>query len=283
MNSPHRTSALLVCGLSLVFSYAFFLLKHHPAFRDIIPFADDPYDAVGSFALIAANFLAAISLARVFLPQFVGRTASSLYISRTQAAVALCILMTVSTDATAMLRHVPKWKGAPGAPAMLAILLCLSAASLAMLLSICRSSRPPNPSRWTIAFAVFVGALLCLRFYPEALGDSILTHLVTIDFAGLLLFAPVTCFVMVLLPGEPSTLTLPPASRRPPAVPRWTIVALLGLSVGLAAFAAEVREPGSVPAGRFILVGSVYGYCGLSSLLIAYTFLRKPLGFLSAD
>jgi hypothetical protein len=30
-------------------------------------------------------------------------------------------------------------------------------------------------------------------------------------------------------------------------------------------------------------VGSVYAYLGLSGLLIAYAFLRKPLGFLITD
>lgn len=284
MKSRSTTNALLVCGLALLFSWAFFLLKHSPAFRDIIPFADDPYDAVGSFAFITADLLAATSLVRVLLPKFVGRSCDSLYVSRTQAAVALCILMTVSTDAIAMLRHTSKWSGAPGEPAMLTILACLLAGSIGVLLVVCRPSRPPNSRSSITACAVFLGTILCLWLYPESLIDSTLTHLVTIDLGALLLFAPVTFFVLALLPGDPSADHLSGASRGIGPVPRWAFAALLGLAVGLSAFLAEIRETlGSIPLGRLALVGSVYAYVGLSGLLIAYAFLRKPLGFLITD
>jgi hypothetical protein len=284
MKSRSLTNALLVCGLALLFSWVFFLLKHSPAFRDIIPFANDPYDAVGSFAFIAANLLAATSLVRVFLSQFFGSSGDSLYISRTQAAVSLCVLMTISADAIALLRHTSMWWGAPGEPAMLASLLCLLAASIGTLLLARRRSPSASPRRWFPASAVFLGTLLCLWLYPESLIDSTLTHLLTIDLGALLLFMPVTFFVLALLPVEPSTARPDRASRRRGVVPRWAVAALLGLAVGLSAFLAEIRETlGSIPFGRLVLLGSVYAWVGLSGLLIAYAFLRKPLGFLISD
>ncbi len=284
MKAASRTHALLVCGLALFFSYIFFLLKHAPAFRDIVPFGDDPYDAVGSLAVIVANLLAATSLVRAFLPRFAARNSNRLYASRTQAAVALCILITVLADAVALLRHPSQWTGAPGKPALLTALLCLAAASIAVLLVVCRPFRSSNALHWIAAFAVLLGTILCLWLYPESLIDKILTHLLTIDIGDLLLFAPVTFFVLALLPGEPPSAAFVRASRSRTPIPRWPFIALVGLAVGLCIFVAEIRHSsGSIPFARLALVASVYAYAGLSGLLIAYAFLRRPLGFVSAD
>lgn len=281
MKNPSLRSALLVCGLALFFSWAFFFLKHNPLLRNIIPFADDPYDAVGSLAFIATNLLAATSLARVLLPYFVGRSGAGIYISRTQAAVSFCVLMTVAADAIAMFRHLSQWRGTSGEPALLAILGSLLAASIGVLIIVCRRSQPPSFRIWATPSIIFLAALLCLWFYPESLIHNLLPHLITCDLADVLLAAPVASFALALFPGEcppkPHAHNLP---RRFGAVPRWIIVAFLGFAVGLAAFLAEIRESAaSIPMTRIAFVGSVYAYLGFSGLLIAYAFLRKPLGF----
>lgn len=281
MKTPSLRSALLVCGLALFFSWAFFVLKHNPLLRNVIPFADDPYDAVGSLAFIAANLLAPTSLARVLLPYFVGRSGAGVYVSRTQAAVSFCVLMTVAADAIAMFRHLSQWRGTSGEPALLAILGSLLATSVGVLIIVCRRSQPPSFRIWATPSIVFLAALLCLWFYPESLIHNLLPHLITCDFAGVLLVAPVASFALALFPGEsppkPHAHNLP---RRFGAVPQWIIVAFLGFAVGLAAFLAEIRESAaSIPMTRIAFVASVYALLGLSGLLIAYPFLRKPLGF----
>ncbi len=281
MKNPSLRSALLVCGLALFFSWAFFFLKHNPLLRNIIPFADDPYDAIGSLSFIAANLLAATSLARVLLPYFVGRSGASIYVSRTQVAVSFCVLMTVAADTIAMFRHLSQWRGTSGEPALLAILGSLLAASIGVLIIVCRRSEPPSFRIWATPCIVSLAALLCLWFYPESLIHNLLPHLITCDFADVLLVAPVASFALALFPGEaPPTPHVRSLSRRFGALPRWTIVAFLGFAVGLAAFLAEIRESAaSIPITRIAFVGSVYAYLGLSGLLIAYAFLRKPLGF----
>lgn len=281
MNSPSLRNALLVCGLAFFFSWAFFFLKHNPLLRDIIPFAEDPYDAIGSLAFIAANLLAATSLARVLLPHFIGRSGASIYVSRTQAAVSLCVLMAVAADAIAMLRHLSQWWGTSAAPALLAILASLLATSISMLIMVCRQSQPPSSRGWMTPGLIFSGSLLCLRFYPDSMVHNLLLHLITCDLADVLLAAPVAYFALALFPQQLSaTAHVARTSRAFGAVPRWTIVALLGLGIGLAAFLAEIRESAaSISITRIALVGSVYAYLGLSGLLIAYAFLRKPLGF----
>lgn len=281
MKNPSLRSALVVCGLALFFSWAFFFLKHNPLLRNVIPFADDPYDAVGSLAFIAANLLSATSLARVLLPYFVGRSGASIYVSRTQAAVSFCVLMTVAADTIAMLRHPSQWRGTSGEPALLAILAWLLAASIGVLIIICRRLRPSSFRIWATPSMVFLAALLCLWFYPESLIHNLLPHLVTCDLADVLLVAPVVSFALALFlghfPPKPHARNFP---RRFGAIPRWTIVAFLGFAVGLAAFLAEIRESAaSIPMTRIAFVGSLYAYLGLSGLLIAYAFLRKPLGF----
>jgi hypothetical protein len=285
MKSRPTFNAFLVCGLSLLFSYAFFLLKHHPAFRTIVPFGEDPYDAIGSLAFIAGNLLAATCLVRVLLPQLVGRSGGSLYVARTQAAVALCFLMTVFTDAIAMLRHPSQWRGSSGENALLTILSTLLAASFGVLIVIHPRAQPQSFGRWIMPGVVFIAALLCLWFYPESLIHNTVAHIITCDIANVLLIAPVAFFVMSLFPDEASQTTrVAGSSYDLGPIPRWTIVTLLGLSIGLTAFLAEIRESASsLPIARLAFVGSVYAYLGLSGLLIAYAFLRKPLGFLITD
>jgi hypothetical protein len=285
MKSRPKIDALLVCGLSLLFSYAFFLLKHHPAFRDIIPFGEDPYDAIGSLAIIAGNLLAATCLVRVFLPQLVGRSGGSLYVARTQAAVALCFLMTVFTDAIAMLRHLSQWRGSSAEHALLMTLGTLLAASLGVLIVVRPRAQPQSFGRWIMPCIALIAALLCLWFYPESLIHNTVAHIITCDISDVLLIAPVAFFVLRLFPDEASPTTSAAGSSHDlGSIPRWTIVTLLGLFIGLAAFLAEIRESaGSLPIARLAFVGSVYAYLGLSGLLIAYAFLRKPLGFLITD
>ncbi|HEV2578081.1 MAG TPA: hypothetical protein VGU25_12795 [Acidobacteriaceae bacterium] len=281
MKSPSLRNAILVCALAFFFSWAFFFLKHNPLLRDIIPFAEDPYDAIGSLAFIAANLLAATSLARVLLPRFMGRSGASIYVSRTQAAVSLCVLMTVSADTIAMLRHLSQWSGTPGEPDLLATLASMLAASIGVLIIVCHRSQRPGFRNWATACMIFFAALLCLWFYPESLIHNLLPHLITCDLADVLLAVPVASFALALFPSQHcSTPRIARTSLRFARIPHWTIVALLGLAIGLAAFITEIRESAaSVPITRLAFVGSVYAYLGLSGLLIAYAFLRKPLGF----
>jgi hypothetical protein len=165
------------------------------------------------------------------------------------------------------------------------ILGSLLTASIGVLIVIRPRAQPPSFGRWVMPCIVLVAALLCLWLYPESLIHNTVAHLITCDIADVLLIAPVAFIVLTLFPDEASQTThVAGSSHGFGSIPRWTIIALLGLSIGLTAFLAEIREsPGSLPAARLALVGSVYAYLGISGLLIAYAFLRKPLGFLIID
>lgn len=289
MKSRQKINASLVCGLFLLFSYAFFLLKHDPAFRDIIPFGEDPYDAMGSLAFIAGGLLAATCLVRILLPGFVGRSGAGVYVARTEAAISVCVLMTVSADVVAMLRHPSQWRGSPGETALLMILGTLLAASIGVLIVIRPRDPSPNFGRWIAPCIAFIAAILCLWLYPESVIHNTVAHIITCDIADVLLIAPVAFFVLALFPNKATQTTRVAGSSHRfghhfGSAPRWTVVTLLGLLIGLVAFLTEIRESaGSLPIARLAFVGSVYAYLGLSGLLIAYAFLRKPLGFLIID
>ena len=69
MSTILKRNAIALLGLAAFFGWAFGFAKHDPGLRNIIPFGEDPYDAVGSFGFITAGLLALVSLARTFLPR----------------------------------------------------------------------------------------------------------------------------------------------------------------------------------------------------------------------
>lgn len=276
-----RRNTVAVCGLALLFTWAFFFAKHDPALRAIIPFGDDPYDAVGSFAVIASVLLAFTSFARVFLPRLVDRTGAAIYVLRTQAAVASCVLVTVAADTVAMARHPSMWMGAAGQKNLLILLTALFASSCAVLSLVRNPQGPPTIGRLAQAACVWLGSLLVLCVYPENLIQGIAGHLFTVVLGDLLLFAPVAMLVRAWLPPAPDV------SNRGGDIPRRQIrylpllfSAITGLAVGAVALLTEMSEGGAPPPlGRLFFVAAVYLGLGMIGLLIGYAFLGRLLGF----
>jgi hypothetical protein len=93
-----RINALIVLVLALLFTFFFDFTKHNPYLAPINPFAEDPYDAIGSFAMQAVFVLGILSLFRAFRPA--GKTQPSgdrkLFLYRTQIALVLCVLVTLA-------------------------------------------------------------------------------------------------------------------------------------------------------------------------------------------
>jgi hypothetical protein len=63
-----RVNAVAVLALSGAYYWFFMFTKHSPPLAAIIPFGDDPYDAIGSFCVIVSALLALLSLVRAFGP-----------------------------------------------------------------------------------------------------------------------------------------------------------------------------------------------------------------------
>lgn len=104
-------ASLRASALSLVFYGFFEASKHLKALAGVNPFAEDPYDGIGSIGVQLALFLAAISLLRSFRPQ-VGpalQLEKQRQIARGNALVAATALFTMLANGIAMMRHARVW------------------------------------------------------------------------------------------------------------------------------------------------------------------------------
>jgi len=275
-----RRNAVVLPGLVALFYWSFQFAKHDPALRDIIPFGEDPYDAIGSFAVLIAPLVALISVVRAFRPY--GEPAPSpsqlVYLARTQAAVVLPVEITLVADAVAMARHPGMWIGAASRNRLIALLGVLALAVVAAHLLIRATLPQGSRSRGPGAASAALLALLILAVYPERVIHATATHLFTVVAGAALLFAPMRPLLTALVPyDEGETGTTRASSRFFNAPQRWGAVLLVGLLIGGFLFLAEMRD-GAPPTGRLLFVASVYVGLAITGLLIAYASLGKPLG-----
>jgi hypothetical protein len=281
MAAKLRRNAIVVCGLALFFTWAFFFVKHDPMLRPVIPFGDDPYDAIGSFAVITSVLLSLTSFVRAFLPRLVGRSGAAIYVLRAQAAVAFCVLVTVAADIVAMSRHASMWMGAERRENLLILLGGLIASSFAVLALIRNTQKPAMRGHSTQAACVWLGSLLILCVYPEKLILGTAGHLLTVVLGDLLLFAPVAMLVRAWLPSTLDTRNRSGDKQRTHVrYLHLTFAAATGLVIGAVAFLGEMSEGGTTPRlGQLLFVASVFLGLGMVGLLIGYLSLSRLLGF----
>jgi hypothetical protein len=107
---------VMVC-LNVVLAVLFYLFfqesKHQPALSQVNVFANDPYDAVGSFAVQFALFVALLSLLRAFRPYQSDNVLDKqkVFIVRGVYFTCLSIMITLIADSVAMFRHPAGWIG----------------------------------------------------------------------------------------------------------------------------------------------------------------------------
>ena len=281
-----RFRAGVVLGFALLFYSAFMFAKHSSGLRDVIPFGDDPYDAVGSFGAIIAVLLSVVSVVRAFRERRGGapRTEQFRYLLRTQSAVALCAMITVLGDVVAMVRDPSRWIRSQSRFELAALLVGLVLAAWAVQIMIRTSLGPAAPVRtgaWLRAFVPVVGFAAILAVYPVQLVQFTVTHLLTVMVGAVLLVAPMPRLLRALVPDGPteeSAGDLVRGAARRSTRGRWWLVIAIGIAVGAFAFAGEMTEGGHAPMLRLAAVAAVFIGLATSGALIAYAFLRKPLG-----
>ncbi len=284
MSPALKRNAVIAFGLAVLFDWSFMFAKHDPALRAIIPFGEDPYDAVGSFAFIVVPLIALLSLVRAFWPYRNGEPtrAQLVYLVRSQTAIVLAALVTLASDAVAMARYPSMWSAAASRNELIVLLIgmaVLAAAVLGLILG-SREGLPARGShRWKWAALVLLPALLVLVSYPERWIRNTAFHLVTVVVGAVVLFAPMRPLLLALVPYDEQ---LSKAPTRSSARRIWGLVLLLGIMVGVFAFAGEMSAGGSrMPLGRLLYVASVFIGLGSAGILVAYAFLAKPLGLAS--
>lgn len=281
MAAKLKRNAIIVSGLALLFAWAFQFAKHAPMLRTIIPFGDDPYDAIGSFAFLTVPLLALTSVVRAFFPALVGRSSAAIYVLRTQAAIPFCVLVTVAADIVAMGRHTSMWIGTAGQEVLLILLGTLIASSVAVLALVRTSPGPEARRKYAHAGGVWLASLLVLCAYPERLIVGTAGHLFTIVVGDVLLFAPVAILVKAWLPSTvDSRHRRSDGERRHIQYLPFVFAALTGLLVGAIAFLSEMSEGGATPPlAKLLFVAAVYVGLGVVGLLIGYASLGRILGF----
>jgi hypothetical membrane protein len=285
-----KLHSLVILGVAAAFQWFFMFTKHNPDLRPIIPFGDDPYDALGSFATIVNIVLCLLLLWRSFRPMR-GQSpspAQTQYLRRTQAAIPLSIVVTLAADAIAMARHPHQWLGTPGQNKLLAVfaaMLAISVATLLMLRSYASASAAPQQRERTAFSLLIVAALfvVVLAIYPEHLINRLSTHVLTVLLGDLLLFVPVAAFLRFLFPDLQG---VPHAQSKSRGAARyvWIGAVLISLAIGVWLFIAELTEGGAAmpPMRMRLFVASFYIGLTLAGTLIALALLSRLLGLSQA-
>jgi hypothetical protein len=310
MRSVLRRNAFAVCLLGLAFLLHFQLAKHWKPWSTVNPFSEDPYDAVGSFAVQLVLFMMLVSLVRAFRPSSDEAPPVASF-TRGALMASAAVGFTCLADLVAMARHLPVWLGRPHGIQLFAgtalLLLWSVSAAAWFVLSSPTSKSPRNPDRRKLAIPA--AALVALAFYPENFRNSILGAILTALCGTLLLFVAVWSVGTALLPAsqesrtdlvdDVSALLSPwlrrvlgrsgtrsPGRSRPSAWfnPRrfgWALEILTGLACGALLVAQELAQPGPSPHGsRRILVVAVYLFLESAGVLTGYALLAEPLGLI---
>jgi hypothetical protein len=283
-----RINALVVSGLGVLFFAFFNVSKHLPALARVNPFAEDPFDAIGSFGVQAAALLTLLGLARAFRPYGGGclPEEEGALVARTQMLAVLAAAVTLAGDLVAMARYGSLWIGSAGGYALAALLGGLLVLALLAAARVYQSAREMStegvPRRWQGAMVISLAAALVLALYPDSWRQSTPGALLTVVVGAALLFALMRAWGSSLVPypaqvKREEATTLPAWLRQHGLALAAVVVA--GILLGLTLVLAESTEGGGWPGmARLTLVAAVYVGLETAGLLLGYVFLRKPLG-----
>jgi hypothetical protein len=199
MSRSVKVSALLTLGLAILLYLFFDSSKHFLVLSQVNPFADDPYDSVGSFAVQLAPFFALIAILRAFRPYQTEKARDRQLVLYARAAYFSClaVALTLVADIIAMLRHPSLWLGVAAGYVLLGLIGIMVLLTTLVFWSIYRATRALSlhaPLQgWAKAGIFSLAGILLLALYPEELrqmvGGEILTIAVGIFFLFVLVWA----------------------------------------------------------------------------------------------
>lgn len=275
-------SGVLEAAMLVVHVAAFVALfdasKHASALVGVNPFGNDPYDAVGSFAVLLAVFGVVLaggrSLVRCFRLRRDDDRCPELWL-RLRASVVVAIIFTCAVNGIALARHPDAWLGVPAGNLLAGLWLVLALATIAVGASIVGLAKPYrrrayNSGRWTRILACGA-ALATFAVFPESLTQSTTGELVTVIVSAMLLFAAVRWGCAILVPWRASNRTANPGG--------WAAAAGVGIALGTGLAVIEALGGGS---GRGIapIAAVLFVALACAGTLAAYGMLAKPLGLL---
>ena len=173
-----KASALFIFGLSILFYFFFDYCKHAPGIGVSNPFAEDPYDAVGSFGIQLAFLSALLMLVCVFrpYPQKEAAPCQVLLTLRAGLAALLSVAITLAADGIGLARAVVTSGIFPAVGSLAGLGGGMALLTLASGWVFARAARgqdvPSAPRRWGRAVIVSALAIVILAFYPLAWRNS---------------------------------------------------------------------------------------------------------------
>jgi len=188
-----KFATVMMCLLTLLFWIFFDASKHDPTLVKANTFAQDPYDAVGSFGVQLAMLSSLVSFVRILRPYPKGITYHSLLlVLRGNAVSLLSIAVTLTADVIAMLRYLSEWTGSY-AGWLVAIfiggLMALTALAGWLVFHVGQSLNLLSGCRaWGKTMAVCLAGFLVLAVYPEAWRQSVPGGILTALVGMVLLF-----------------------------------------------------------------------------------------------
>ncbi len=270
-------SFLAICS-AIVFLLFFQFTKHNPIIAVILPFSNDPYDAIGSLGVIIAGLLSLLSIIRVFCRLNTDR--QKILISRTQFTVAAAIFVTLTVDSIAIVRHIPMWLGHSGAVELLVLMFGLFILSLVLSFMIRYSIRNINleAGSWKKVTILFILTIIILAFYPEFIIQSTIGEISTILVGVLILFFLLSALTEAFIPFKIESFnTIESQPHHISRIMEIGAVVLLGIGIGISLLISELNVEGAPLIEHRIMIASIFIGIPLISLLIAYYCLRKPL------
>ena len=310
-----KRASLSLLALSIAFCLFFEASKHQPLLSNGNPFAEDPYDAVGSFAIQYAVFISALSLLRAFRPYPAPGASVSQHklIAAGQVTGFAAIAVTLFTDLIALIRHPEVWSPSGSGRALLtgisALLLSDAFCILAPLRYLSRADLTFSGNWRRPALALpLLSALCLLAIYPESFRLGLFGALATVVAGALCLFVPLYGLAESLAPpsSEPArnlhedlaTLVIGAHSALTgcaqtestqqahlsrlfgkllgPRV-RWLAIALSGALIGASLALAELRDGGSMIASKRLLILAAYVGLEMTAVMIGFALLHRPL------
>ena len=206
-----KLAALFVFGLSILFYFFFDFCKHAPALGAANPFAEDPFDAVGSFGIQLALLSALLTLIRAFrpYPQKEAAPGQILLALRGGTVVLLSVAVTLAADAIGLARSIVTGGASPVAWALAALVTGMALVTLAAGWAFVRAARstevPSARLSWGRAGVISGLAILILAFYPLAWRNSGIPGGIFTALAGIvLLFITVWGLATAIFPAAES-------------------------------------------------------------------------------
>jgi hypothetical protein len=173
-----KTISFVIFLLTIFFLAFFDNSKNIPLLAVVNPFAEDPYDAVGSFGIQLSFFAALLSLIRAFRPYATKEIPSDQLslILRGETVALLSIMVTLTADIVAMLRYLSMWMNSPGGRILAGLvggLILLTTVVGLQLYRIVVNMSFSSVNRSWIRAILFAVSMFILATYPADLLESI--------------------------------------------------------------------------------------------------------------